>query len=55
MSLITLFSGGKSLYDVFRAIVREEVLPSFFGSRVCDKCTADIDEIEDLYREVQWD
>ena len=46
----TTTRGGKSLYEVFRAIVREEVHPTFYGSRICNKCARAIDDIEDLYR-----
>ena len=46
----TTTRGGKSLYEVFRAIVREEVHPTFYGSRICSKCARAIDDIEDLYR-----
>ncbi len=42
--------GGKSLYEMFEAIVRQEVQPSFYGSRVCHKCAEDMDEIEELYQ-----
>ena len=38
------------MYDVFRAVVREEVHPTFYGSKVCNKCARAIDDIEDLYR-----
>ena len=42
--------GGKSLYDVFRAVVKEEVHPTFYGGKVCNRCASAIDDIEDLYR-----
>jgi hypothetical protein len=41
---------GKSLYDVFGAIVKEDVQPSFYGSRVCHKCVGAVNEIEELYQ-----
>ncbi len=44
-------SGGKNLYEVFRVLVGVDVQQTFFGSRICDKCYRQLDNIERLYRE----
>ena len=43
--------GGKPLHQVLRALTGQDVQPKTFGSRVCPRCLASLNEIEQLYRD----
>ncbi len=50
-----LFSGrtksGKSLHEIFRVLVRQDVQPSSSGGRLCRECVDAINHVESLYRQ----
>ncbi|TRY75863.1 hypothetical protein TCAL_09366 [Tigriopus californicus] len=42
---------GKSLFEIFRTLVKQEVQPTFYGSYLCKKCVDAMENIETLYRQ----
>lgn len=42
---------GKSLFEIFRTLIKQEVQPTFYGTYLCQKCLDAMENIESLYRQ----